>query len=203
MGIFFPEIVKQEKLIKKVIQEEEQAFLHTLEQGLGRLDKIIIEKLSQEGKNKESGKKIDMKLNGEKVFELYDTYGFPADLTALIIKDYYLEIDEAGFNKALEEQRTRSRKATSSSTEDWIEINPQTQTIFTGYESLQEKSHIIKYRKTTLKGKDQYQIVLDKTPFYAESGGQVGDTGFLESNNKRIKINNTQKENNLIIHFSK
>ncbi len=192
MGNFFPELVKQHKLIKKVIQEEEQAFMRTLSQGLDRLDALCT-------KTKSESKTT---LDGELVFELHDTFGFPADLTALIAKGYNLSIDETGFNKALEAQKTRSRKATAIETGDWIELIPQTQTIFTGYERIEEKAHILKYRKTTLKGKDQYQIVLDKTPFYAESGGQVGDTGFLEANGKRIKIINTQKENNLIVHFS-
>ncbi len=192
MGEVFPELIKQNKLIKKVIQEEEQAFMRTLEQGLKRIEVYCNELIAEK-------KKI---LDGERVFELHDTFGFPADLTALIAKGYDLSIDEAGFDKALEEQKTRSRKATATSTEDWVELIPQSQTEYTGYESLIEQAKIVKYRKTTAKGKDQYQIVLDKTPFYAESGGQVGDTGFLESNNKRIKITNTQKENNLIIHFS-
>ncbi|HTB31429.1 MAG TPA: alanine--tRNA ligase, partial [Bacteroidia bacterium] len=192
MGEFFPELVKQNKLIKKVIQEEEVAFMRTLEQGLKRLETYCNELVLQ--------KKTT--LDGERVFELHDTFGFPADLTALIAKGYNLEIDEKGFDKALEEQKTRSRKATAVGTGDWIELGEQTQTVFTGYESIEEKTRIIKYRKTTLKGKDQYQIVLDKTPFYAESGGQVGDQGFLESGGKRIRITNTQKENNLIIHFS-
>jgi len=192
MGDVFPELVKQNKLIKKVIQEEEMAFMRTLEQGLKRIEASCNELVAQK-------KKV---LDGEHVFELHDTFGFPADLTALIAKGYNLEIDEAGFNKALEVQKNRSRKATAVGKEDWIEVGAQVQTVFTGYESLEEKSKIIKYRKTTLKGKDQYQIVLDKTPFYAESGGQVGDSGYLESNGKRVRINNTQKENNLIIHFS-
>jgi alanyl-tRNA synthetase len=192
MGSFFPELVKQHKLIKKVIQEEEQAFMRTLEQGLKRIESSCIELVAQKEKV----------LDGEHVFELHDTYGFPADLTALIAKGYNLEIDEKGFDEALEKQKTRSRKATAVGNEDWIEVKSQVQTVFTGYESLDEKAHILKYRKTTLKGKDQYQIVLDKTPFYAESGGQVGDTGYLESNGKRIRINNTQKENNLIVHFA-
>jgi len=192
MGDVFPELVKQNKLIKKVIQEEEQAFMRTLEQGLKRIEASCNELIAQK-------KKV---LDGEHVFELHDTFGFPVDLTALIAKGYGLEIDEEGFNRALEQQKNRSRKATAVDKEDWVEVNPATQTVFTGYESLQEKAHIVKYRKTTNKGKDQYQIILDKTPFYAESGGQVGDTGYLEANGKRVKITNTQKENNLIVHFS-
>lgn len=202
MGDVFPELVKQNKLIKKVIQEEEHAFLHTLEQGLKRLDKIITSTFEKQTKIRQSGKEPDGKIEGEEVFELYDTFGFPADLTALIAKAYDLEIDEKGFNEALERQKIRSRKAIVVDKEDWVEVNQQSQTVFTGYESLYERSHIIKIRKTTIKGKDQYQIVLDKTPFYAESGGQVGDTGYLESNGKRVRITNTQKENNLIVHFS-
>lgn len=192
MGDVFPELVKQNKLIKKVIQEEEMAFMRTLEQGLKRIEASCNELVAQK-------KKV---LDGEHVFELHDTFGFPADLTALIAKGYGLEIDEDGFNKALEQQKTRSRKATTVDTGDWIDVNPSAQTVFTGYESIEEKAHIVKYRKTTIKGKDQYQIVLDKTPFYAESGGQVGDTGYLEANGKRVRITNTQKENNLIVHFS-
>jgi len=192
MGTVFPELTKQQKLIKKVIQEEEQAFMHTLEQGLARL-KILCNTAIQNG---------DKVIDGKDVFELHDTFGFPADLTALIAKDSNLGIDEAGFNKALDEQRKRSKKAAAVEKEDWIEVIPQTQSIFTGYENLEEKSHVIKYRKISLKGKNQYQLILDKTPFYAESGGQVGDTGYLESNGKRITINDTQKENNLVIHFS-
>ncbi len=192
MGNAFPELARQQKLIKKVIQEEEQAFLRTLEQGLLKLE--ILSNIA-----KSNNKTI---LDGEEVFELHDTYGFPADLTALIAKDYNLEIDEEGFKQALEVQRKRSRKATAIDKEDWTEIGNQTQPIFTGYDSLEEKTHILKYRKINLKGKEQYQLVLDKTPFYAESGGQVGDTGFLESSGKRIHIRDTQKENNLLILFS-
>lgn len=212
MGGFFPELVKQNKLIKKVIQEEEMAFMRTLEQGLKRIEASCNELISQK-------KKV---LDGEHVFELHDTYGFPADLTALIAKGYGLEIDEDGFNRALQQQKTRSRKATAVDTGDWTfeygkgkmgtetiaEINASKSlpvrriNEFVGYEKLEVESHIVKYRKTTIKGKDQYQIVLDKTPFYAESGGQVGDTGYLESNGKQIRITNTQKENNLIVHYS-
>jgi alanyl-tRNA synthetase len=191
MGEIFPEIIKQEKLVKKVIHEEEIAFMRTLDQGLKRLEGICHETI----KNK---KKV---LAGEQVFELYDTYGFPADLTALIAKGYDINIDEAGFQRALEKQRDRSRAATTVETEDWIKVKDG-EINFVGYEKLKEKSHILKYRKIKAKGKDQYQLVLDKTPFYAESGGQVGDTGFLEANGKRVRIIDTQKEHNQIIHIS-
>lgn len=192
MGDVFPELVKQNKLIKKVIQEEEMAFMRTLEQGLKRIEASCNELVAQK-------KKV---LDGEHVFELHDTFGFPADLTALIAKGYGLEIDEEGFNRALEQQKTRSRKATAVDTGDWILLGNHP-TIFTGYENIEQREiWITQYRRITVKGKDQYQIVLDKTPFYAESGGQVGDTGYLESNGKRVRITNTQKENNLIVHFS-
>ncbi|MGP8214885.1 MAG: alanine--tRNA ligase [Bacteroidia bacterium] len=186
MGSQFPEIVKQEKLVKKVILEEEQAFMHTLEQGLKRIEALCLDTL----KNKKT------ELAGEQVFELYDTYGFPVDLTALIAKGYNMHIDEKGFNVALEKQRDRSRAATAVDKEDWITVN-DTPAVFSGYNNLEETAKIVRYRKIKAKGKDQYQVVLDKTPFYAESGGQVGDTGFLESGNKRISVLDTKKENNL------
>jgi alanyl-tRNA synthetase len=191
MGSAFPEIIKQEKLVKKVIQEEEIAFMRTLEQGLKRIEAICDEHIK-------SKKNV---LAGEEVFELYDTYGFPTDLTALITKSYNISIDETGFQKALEKQKERSRAATAVDKEDWVTLK-DTGVTFTGYESLEEKAHIIRYRKIKAKGKDQYQVVLDKTPFYAESGGQVGDTGYLEAGGKRFHINDTQKENNMIVHFT-
>jgi len=191
MGPFFPEIVKQEKLVKKVILEEEQAFMRTLEQGLKRLEALCMETLKQQ-------KRV---LPGAEVFELYDTYGFPVDLTALIAKGSDITIDEKGFNEALEKQRDRSRAATTVDKEDWITV-VDTASVFTGYEKIEEASKIIRYRKIKAKGKDQYQVILDKTPFYAESGGQVGDTGFFEFGTKRIKVIDTQKENNLNVHFT-
>ncbi len=194
MGSFFPEIVKQEKLIKKVILEEEQSFMRTLEQGLKKIEVICAELLNT-GKSKI--------INGEQVFELYDTFGFPVDLTALIARGYDLSIDEKGFDAALEKQRTRSRAATTVDKEDWINVIDTQQSAFVGYDKFEEASKIVRYRKIKSKGKDQYQVVLDKTPFYAESGGQVGDTGFLElGNNKRIPVIDTQKENNLNVHFT-
>jgi len=192
MGSVFPEIVKQEKLVKKVILEEEQAFMRTLEQGLKRIEAICVEL-------KKSNEKV---VDGEQVFELYDTFGFPVDLTALITRGYDIAIDEKGFEKALEKQRDRSRAATTVGKEDWINVIDTQQTTFVGYEKLEESSKIVRYRKIKAKGKDQYQVVLDKTPFYAESGGQVGDTGFLEFGAKRIAVIDTQKENNLNVHFT-
>jgi len=192
MGSQFPEIVKQDKLVKKVILEEEQAFMRTLEQGLKRLEALCTDTLKQQ-------KRI---LPGNEVFELYDTYGFPVDLTALIAKGSDISIDEKGFNEALEKQRDRSRAATSVDKEDWINVIDTQQSAFTGYENIEDNAKIVRYRKIKAKGKDQYQVILDKTPFYAESGGQVGDTGFFEFGTKRIKVTDTQKENNLNVHFT-
>jgi alanyl-tRNA synthetase len=192
MGGFFPEIVKQEKLVKKVILEEEQAFVRTLEQGLKKIEIICAELVSNK-------KKV---IPGEQVFELYDTFGFPVDLTALIARSSDIAIDEKGFEEALEKQKTRSRAATTVDKEDWINVIDTQQSVFVGYEKIEEHSKIVRYRKIKAKGKDQYQIVLDKTPFYAESGGQVGDTGFLEFGTKRISVLDTQKENNLNVHFT-
>ncbi|HTA84188.1 MAG TPA: alanine--tRNA ligase, partial [Bacteroidia bacterium] len=192
MGGFFPEIVKQEKLVKKVILEEEQAFVRTLEQGLKRIDSICQQVI-------QNNKKV---IEGEQVFELYDTFGFPVDLTGLMAKSWDLKIDEKGFEEALEKQKTRSRAATTVDKEDWINVIDTQQSLFVGYEKIEEHSKIVRYRKIKAKGKDQYQVVLDKTPFYAESGGQVGDTGFLEFGTNRISVLDTQKENNLNVHFT-
>jgi alanyl-tRNA synthetase len=192
MGSQFPEILKQEKLVKKVILEEEQAFMRTLEQGLKRIEALCLDT----HKNKKT------ELAGEQVFELYDTFGFPVDLTALIAKGYKMNIDEKGFQAALEKQRDRSRTATTVDKEDWIAVNDMQNVAFTGYTNFEEAAKIVRYRKIKAKGKDQYQVVLDKTPFYAESGGQVGDTGYLISGGKQITVLDTQKENNLNVHFT-
>ena len=189
MGRTFPELIKQQEFIEKVIREEETGFLRTLEKGLSRLA-ILIEKA--ENKN----------IGGAEVFELYDTFGFPVDLTRLIAAEQNVTIDEAGFEKALEEQKARSRKATQIKAGDWVELRPYTQPEFVGYDHSDSESHILRYRQVNVKGKELYHIVLDKTPFYAESGGQVGDTGVLESANERIQVLDTQKENELIIHIT-
>ncbi|MBA3704748.1 MAG: alanine--tRNA ligase, partial [Bacteroidetes bacterium] len=198
MGEAFPELISQKLLIEKVIKEEEISFFRTLENGLKRIDQVCINLVSEK-------KTI---VDGATVFELYDTYGFPVDLTSLIARGYGLSIDEANFQKELEKQKNRSREATAVDTGDWLEAQNQESRIknqeikFVGYNSLESESNIIKYRKVKAKGKEQFQVVLDKTPFYAESGGQVGDTGVLVSANETINVTDTKKENGIIIHFT-
>ena len=196
MGEQFPELNTQKQLIEKVIKEEEVAFYKTLENGLRRIEQVCADLLASN-----TGKVID----GRIVFELYDTFGFPVDLTSLIARGYNLSIDEEGFNKCLQEQKDRSRAATAVDTDDWVNVNtPKDEknlTDFVGYNELTAESKIIRYRKVKSKNKEQFQIVLDKTPFYAESGGQVGDTGILENINDTIYITDTKKENGVIIHF--
>ncbi|MCG9910076.1 MAG: alanine--tRNA ligase [Flavobacteriales bacterium] len=188
MGSTFPELIQQKDFIEKVIREEENGFLRTLEKGLTRLAFLM-----EKAENKQIG--------GAEVFELYDTFGFPVDLTRLIAAENGISIDEEGFTKCLSEQKERSRKATQIKAGDWVEIRPYSQPQFVGYDQLECEAHILRYRKVNAKGKDLFHIVLDKTPFYAESGGQVGDSGVLESANERLKVTDTQKENELIIHI--
>ncbi|MFZ4106985.1 alanine--tRNA ligase [Flavobacterium sp.] len=191
MGEFFPEIKAQQQLVTNVIREEEASFLRTLEQGLQLLDKVI----------SESNGKI---IQGEKAFELYDTFGFPIDLTALILREKGFELDEAGFTAAMQEQKNRSRAASEVSTEDWSVLIPGNVETFVGYDQTENEVKITRIRKVDSK-KDGvlYQIVLDNTPFYPEGGGQVGDKGTLVSANETIEIIDTKKENNLILHFAK
>lgn len=191
MGEFFPEIKAQQQLVTNVIREEEASFLRTLEQGLQLLDKVVAET---------SGKEV----SGEKVFELYDTFGFPKDLTALILKEKGYSFNETEFEKELEKQKARSRAASEVTTDDWkvlIDGNVET---FVGYDQTENNVKITRIRKVDSK-KDGvlYQIVLDATPFYPEGGGQVGDKGTLVSANETIEIIDTKKENNLILHFAK
>lgn len=191
MGNFFPEIITQKELVKNVIKEEEASFLRTLDQGLHLLDSVI---------EKTNGRVVD----GEKAFELYDTFGFPIDLTALILREKGYELDEEGFNTAMKAQKDRSRAASEISKDDWnvlIDGNIET---FTGYDQTENDVRITRIRKIESK-KDGtlYQIVLDHTPFYPEGGGQVGDKGTLISANESIEIIDTKKENNLILHFTK
>ncbi len=186
----FPELYAQKDFVERVIKEEEEAFLRTLDKGLKKIEEAIAQ--SQQTKT----------IDGVTAFELLDTFGFPIDLTILIAAENNLTVDEAGYKAAMQQQKNRSRAATSLETEDWITLIENVSNKFVGYDSLETNSNIIKYRKVTAKGKEQYQLVLDATPFYAESGGQVGDTGILQFGDEAIKVTNTKKENDLIIHFT-
>lgn len=191
MGDFFPEIRSQKNLVQNVIREEETSFLRTLDQGLQLLENVVKET---------SGKEVQ----GAKAFELYDTFGFPIDLTALILREKGYSLDEAGFETAMAEQKARSRAASEVSTDDWtvlVEGNVET---FVGYDQTENHVKITRYRKVDSK-KDGiiYQIVLDNTPFYPEGGGQVGDKGMLVSANENIEVIDTKKESNLILHITK
>lgn len=185
----FPELESQLQFVEKVVQEEEQSFLRTLEQGLKRL--------GQFAEQHEEGEA----LPGKFVFELYDTYGFPADLTRLIAKERHFTIDEEGFEKEMAAQKNRSRQATAVSAGDWVELDKAEHVEFTGYDTYSTDARVLKYRKVKQKNKDQYQVVLDRTPFYAESGGQIGDTGVLSFDDQYIKVLDTKKENDLIVHI--
>ena len=191
MGSSFPEITSQKTLVMNVIREEENSFLRTLDQGLQLLDNVI---------NATQGNLV----SGQKAFELYDTFGFPIDLTALILRERGLELDEASFDAAMIEQKTRSRAASEVSTEDWVILVPGNTETFVGYDHIENEVQITRFRKIDSK-KDGvlFQIVLNNTPFYPEGGGQVGDKGTLVSPNESIEIVDTKKENNLILHLAK
>jgi len=189
MGTVFPEILAQKQLIQNVIKEEESSFLRTLDQGLVLLDRII---------NTTKGSHV----SGDKAFELYDTYGFPVDLTALILSEKDMTLDTVGFEAELQKQKKRSRAASEVSTEDWMVLFDDAEQEFVGYDVLKTSVKITKYRKvTSVKEGVQYQLVFNLTPFYSESGGQVGDKGYLESaNGDVIYVLDTKKENNVAIH---
>lgn len=192
MGKAFPELKEQYQLIENVIKEEESSFLSTLEQGLVLLDSVI-----KSSKNKT--------IDGDKAFELYDTFGFPIDLTALILEEKGYQLDTEGFEKALKAQKDRSRAASEVSKDDWNILMTDTEQEFIGYDSLEANVKLVKYRKvTSKKDGDQYQLVFNLTPFYAEGGGQVGDKGYLEAPNGDVTyIVDTKRENNEIVHFAK
>ncbi|MEY3208834.1 MAG: hypothetical protein RL064_865 [Bacteroidota bacterium] len=187
----FPELNAQLEFVTKVVKEEEDGFLRTLEKGLKRMDDII------------STHKKGATIEGKLVFELFDTFGFPVDLTRLIASENELLVDEAGFESEMQQQKNRSRAATAIDTGDWIHVTEDTETAFIGYTQTEATTSIIKYRKVTAKGKEAYQWVLAETPFYAESGGQIGDTGILQfEDGTALEVTDTKKENNLFIHFT-
>ncbi len=186
----FPELYKQLDFVSKVVKEEEESFLKTLDKGLKKIDEIISVSSS-------SGT-----ITGKNTFELFDTFGFPIDLTRLIASENKLSIDEAGFEAEMKQQKDRSRAATAVDTEDWIDVNKADKTSFVGYNDLLIETQVVKYRKVKSKTKEQFQLVLETTPFYAESGGQVGDKGVLQFGDEKIAITDTKKENDLVIHFT-
>jgi len=192
MGTAFPELIREQQLAFNVIREEENSFLKTLDQGL-----VLLESLMTNSKSK--------KIDGSKVFELYDTFGFPFDLTALIAGEKGFSVDEEGFQKAMEVQKKRSRAAAASKAGDWVILQEDNVEEFVGYDHLSVKVKITRYRKmTTAKEGDFYQLVFNLTPFYPEGGGQVGDKGYLEASNGDIfYVLDTKKENNLIVHQTK
>lgn len=181
----FPELQQQVDFVSKVVREEEDAFLRTLEKGLKRVDDLIAQG----------------SISGKDSFELYDTYGFPLDLTQLIAAENNLKVDEEGFKAEMQQQKDRSRAATTVDAGDWIELKAGTNQ-FVGYNSLEGITEVLKYRKVKAKGKEGYQLVLEQTPFYAESGGQVGDKGWLTIGGTEVAVVDTKKDNDLIIHFT-
>ena len=188
MGDQFPELRKQQQLIESVMQEEEKAFLRTLEQGTKRLEQALSESKGT--------------LAGERAFELFDTYGFPIDLTQLMAREQKMDVDMKGFESELQKQKERSRAATAVTTGDWVELD-KGETAFIGYDELSTKARILRYRKVSGKGGDQFQLVLDRTPFYAEGGGQIGDQGWLIQGADQVEVVDTKRENQLIVHFTK
>jgi alanyl-tRNA synthetase len=184
----FPELKKQQDFVQKVVLEEEVSFLRTLATGIQRFERF------------ETNNQV---INGEFAFELYDTFGFPIDLTELMAREKGWKVDMNGFEAELQKQKARSRAATAIDTGDWVVVNEDEEVEFIGYDELESECKVLRYRKVTAKGKDQYQVVLNRTPFYAESGGQVGDTGKLEDHSRLFEysVTDTKKENGLIVHF--
>ena len=187
----FPELKQQLDFVSKVVKEEEDAFLRTLDKGLKRIDDMVAV----------SAASVSKEIEGKAVFELFDTFGFPIDLTRLIASENNISIDEKGFEAEMLQQKNRSRAASVQDTEDWVVLNDEPGEGFVGYKDILVTTCVIKYRKIKAKGKEQYQLVLATTPFYAESGGQVGDTGYLQFGDEKISVTDTKKENDLIVHF--
>lgn len=191
MGDAYPELIQQQTLIEKVMKEEEESFLRTLETGIKLLDKQIAD-------TKAKGLTV---LSGIEAFTLYDTYGFPLDLTELILKENGMSVDEAGFKAEMQKQKDRARNAAAVETEDWVTLKDG-DTEFVGYDLTECETEILRYRKVKQKNSEFYQIVLSRTPFYAEMGGQVGDSGWLATDDETIEISDTKRENNLAVHLS-
>ena len=185
----FPELREQQQFVQKVIREEEAGFLRTLESGLKRMETAFTEANNRT-------------LDGKTAFELYDTFGFPIDLTRLIASEKGFGVDESGFEKEMQQQKDRSRKATAIDTDDWVEVHAGNGNRFIGYQDLLVETRVLQYRKIKIGKKETYQIVLEMTPFYAESGGQTGDTGQLKIGDELLPVTDTKKENDLILHFS-
>ena len=188
MGEQFAELKAQKELIQKVVKEEEESFLKTLEDGLKRIEQIT--------------KKADGEISGKEVFELYDTFGFPVDLTALILDEQNLNFNKEDFNKAMSEQKERSKQAGKVEKGDWVVLIDDEVEEFVGYNTLETEVKITRYRKIISNDVEQYQLVFNITPFYPEGGGQVGDTGLVKSQNDSVKVVDTKKENKLIVHFA-
>lgn len=193
----FPELHQQEEYVGRVVHEEEISFLRTLEKGLKRIEGDFSEfsNIMLNGKDPKV-------ITGSQAFELYDTFGFPFDLTSLIAREKGFSVDEKGFHEEMAKQKARSKEDAAKETSDWTIVGEDQKTEFIGYDNYDATSKLIKYRKIKQKNKDFYQLVLDKTPFYAESGGQVGDTGVIEAGSEKISVIDTKKENELIIHLT-
>ncbi|MCE2833702.1 MAG: alanine--tRNA ligase [Chitinophagaceae bacterium] len=186
----FPELQAQLDFVSRVVREEEESFLRTLEKGLRKMDDIL--------QRSEPGSAID----GPAAFELYDTYGFPIDLTRLIASEHGHSVDEQGFEREMKGQKDRSRAATATDTEDWVVVSDEATAgqVFVGYEQLQAPARLLRHRRVRAKGRDFHQLILDRTPFYAESGGQTGDQGWIRFGEVRVEVTDTRKENGLTIH---
>ena len=201
MGETFEELRTQKELIQKVIREEEISFFRTLELGIKKIDKLILDKKSTIITASGSSEIKHATITGKEAFELFDTFGFPVDLISLIARENNVPVDEVAFDKELQQQKDRSRAATAIETDDWVQLKPDVAVEFIGYDNTNAQVEIIKYRKVIQKQKEFFQIVLNVTPFYPEGGGQVGDSGYIELDGVKTSIFDTKKENNLIIHL--
>ena len=198
MGEAFPELRRQQSLIERVVEEEENAFLKTLETGIKLLTQVTEKARTQQ----------KTEISGEDAFTLYDTYGFPIDLTELILKEQGMSVNLPEFEKCLQQQKDRSRNAAEVTSDDWVDVHTGGECRFVGYDDLKVESRLLRYRRVNKKGKEQYQLVFEQTPFYAESGGQAGDRGYIAAlaadgaETERIEVRDTRKENKLIIHWT-